>query len=248
MSKKRSKRAALRLRRRLITLVLLALLIALFFFAFRLQTVYVSGNIHNKPGEITELILEKPVLGNTVLAKLFNTNRTIDSAGFADRINVHILDRNTVRVIVTERRFVGRIMYGGRWYYFDSSGEVLAEAETAAEGDGIPPVEGLSPLSDPVVPGKLQITNTKVFSMLGMLRNRTEVQKEMIPDRVVFGSDSSMSLSYGDVTVLLGSGEKLELRLRQLSGVLPELMKGYRGTLHLETYDGSQSGLIFDPV
>ena len=57
-----------------------------------------------------------------------------------------------------------------------------------------------------------------------------------------------MSLSYGDVTVLLRSGEKLELRLRQLSGVLPELMKGYRGTLHLETYDGSQSGLIFDPV
>ena len=56
-----------------------------------------------------------------------------------------------------------------------------------------------------------------------------------------------MSLYYGDVTVLMGSGEKMEMRLKQLSGVMQELLGGgYSGTLHLETYDGSQAGLIFD--
>ena len=81
--------------------------------------------------------------------------------------------------------------------------------------------------------------------MLGMLRNRIEVNKELRPDQVIF-EGSAMTLVYGDVKVLMGTGEKLELRLRQLSALLPELKSGYAGTLHMETYDGSQGGIVFD--
>ena len=248
MSGRRSRREAQRIRRRVLTVVLILVPVILFFAVFRLRTVIVSGNTHNVPSEITELVLERPVLGNTVLAWLMNTGRKISSAGFVDRLHVSILGIDRIRVSVVERRFAGRVFEDGKWYYFDTGGEVLAEAENALEGDGIPPVEGLSFTTSVEVMKQLPITNGKVFSMLGMLLNRTEVMEEMIPDRVVFGADSSMSLIYGDVTVLLGSGEKLEMRLRELSGVLKELLSGYRGTLHLENYDGSQNGLVFDPM
>ena len=93
----------------------------------------------------------------------------------------------------------------------------------------------------------LTVRNTKMFSMLAMLRARIDVNETMMPDLVRFDDDGAMSLIYGDVTVLMGSGEKLELRLKQLAGVMPELLSGsYKGTLHLENYDGSQKGLIFD--
>lgn len=228
--------------------VLILLAVVLFFLVFRLKTVIVSGNVHNAPSEITDLILERPVLGNTVLACLMNAGRKLEGPGFADRLSVRIVNRETVRVTVTERRFAGRVCDGSKWFYFDTSGDVLVSADKALEGDGIPPVEGLSFTTDVEVMKRLPITNSKVFSMLGMLLNRTEVMEEMIPDKVVFGDDSAMSLIYGDVTVLLGTGEKLEMRLRELSGVLKELLTGYKGTLHLENYDGSQNGLIFDPM
>ena len=68
-----------------------------------------------------------------------------------------------------------------------------------------------------------------------------------MPDMVTFDGKSSMTLTYGDITVLLGTGEKLELRIRKMGEVLPAIEGKYKGTLHLETYDGSQSNLIFDP-
>ena len=247
MSRKRSKRAAARARRAILTVLLLLLLFGAFFLVFRLKTVIVSGNLHNAPGEITELLLERPVLGNTILTALMNNGRKIEEAGFVDRLDVSILSRERIRVTVTERVFVGRIRKDDRWLYFDSAGRILAESAEAFAGDGIPPVEGLPLTAEAEVMKQLPIANLKICSMLGMLRNRTEVQKEMIPDSVVFGEDGSMTLRYGDVSVLMGSGEKLEMRLKELSGVIRALRSGYRGTLHLETYDGSQSGLVFDP-
>ena len=234
--------------KRIVVLFLAAAAVVLFFAVFRLKTVVVSGNVHSAPSEITEILLQRPVLGNTVLTMLLNNGRTVEGPGFADRLKVRITGRNSVRVEVSERQFVGRTESGGNWYYFDSSGEVLASAGDPKTGDGIPPVEGLELLADVEVMKYLPITNSKIFSMLGMLRNRIDVKEEMMPDKVIFGSDSSMTLVYGSVKVLMGSGEKLEMRLRELSGVISELKAGYSGTLHLENYDGSQSGLVFDPT
>ncbi len=229
-------------------MILAVLAVVLFFAVFRLRTVVVSGNIHSAPSEITEILLQRPVLGNTLLTMLLNNGRRVEGEGFADRLKVTVTGRDSVRVVVEERPFVGRVESGGVWYYFDTSGEVLASSASPLGGDGIPPVEGLELLAEAETMRYLPITNTKIFSMLGMLKNRIDVREEMIPDKVVFGSDSAMTLVYGSVKVLMGSGEKLEMRLRELSGVIDELKAGYSGTLHLENYDGSQNGLIFDPT
>ena len=85
-----------------------------------------------------------------------------------------------------------------------------------------------------------------VFAMLGVVRSLTETDAQAVPNEAVFDSNSALTLRYGDVSVKLGSGEKLEMRVKKLAEVLPVLREGYAGVLHLESYDGSQSGLIFD--
>lgn len=247
MSKRKSRAKRQRLFRVLFSLALLAAAVFAFLVIFQLKTVRVRGNLHNAPEEITELLLQRPIAGNTVLAKLLNTNRKIEDPGFIDSIDVEILGPDTVRVYVTERSFVGCIPAGAYWWYFDSSGKVLARTSDRMEGENVPYVEGLENRGDPEIGSYLSVVNTKAFSMLAMLRARIDANPAMMPDKVVFAGDGSMSLYYGDVVALLGTGEKLELRLKELSGVMSELMNGdYHGTLHLETYDGSQAGLIFD--
>ncbi len=236
-----------RIRRTVLTVIVLAAFAAAFLIVFRLKTVIVSGSLHNTPDEITALILERPIAENTILAKLFNTNRKIEAPGFVDSINTEILGRDKVRVTVTERTFVGCLPAGAFWWYFDASGKVLANASDRTEGEHVPSVEGIDFRGDPEIGCYLSVMNTKVFSMLAMLRGRIDLNPDMMPDRVVFDESGAMSLYYGDVTVLMGTGEKMEMRLKQLSGVMQELLGGgYSGTLHLETYDGSQAGLIFD--
>ena len=249
MSKRRSRAARQRLFRVILILIIIAASVAAFLIFFRLKTVVVRGNLHNSPEEITEILLEKPILENTVLAKLFNTNRKIEDPGFVDSVDVEILAPDKVRAHVTERTFVGCIPAGAYWWYFDASGKVLAVAGDRMPGEHVPYVEGLDIRRDPEVGSFLEVLNTKAFSMLAMLRARIDLSEDMMPDKVVFDENGAMSLYYGDVGALMGSGEKLELRLKQLAGVMPELMSGdYHGTLHLETYDGSQSGLIFDKI
>ena len=247
MSKRRSRAARRRLLKLLAALLILTAIAVFFLMTFRLKTVLVKGNLHNTPDSVTELLLERPIAENTVLAKLFNTNRKIEDPGFIDSINVEILDRDKIRVYVTERTFVGCIPAGAFWWYFDASGKVLAQASDRTPGENVPSVEGLDIRNDPQLGSYLSVLNTKVFSMLAMLRARIDLNPDVMPDKVVFDEGGAMSLYYGDVLVLLGTGEKLELRLKELSGVIDELKSGaYKGTLHLETYDGSQTGLIFD--
>ncbi len=247
MSKKKSKASRRGPIRIVLFLLLLLIALGVFFAAFQLKTVYVRGNLHNTPDEVTDILRKKPIMGNTILAKLFNTNRKIEDPGFIDSVNVEILSREAVRAVVTERTFVGCVGAGASLWYFDASGKVMATAQELTPGEYVPRVYGLVPDRDPELGSYLMVSNTKVFSMLAMLKARIDVSPELMPDRVDFDSSGTMKLTIGSVEVLLGDGEKLELRLRQLAGVMPELLSGgYSGTLHLENYDGSQTGLIFD--
>ena len=229
---------------------MLVLLIAAIFAvnrAFCLETVVVAGNRHNTAADVTELIVKQPTFGNTLLAYLFNRSREISGYGFIDSVDSEILDRNTLRVTVTERRFIGRVLMDGVWWYLDTSGTVMASSKDPDTEDGIPAVEGLNIQKKPELGQVLPIANTRVFSMLSMLLNRIEGNADLVPDKAVIGSGTTLTLVYGEVRVQLGNGEKLELRLKELAGILKELDTETGGTLHLENYDGSQRGIIFDP-
>ena len=245
MSRRRSRKRLRKLRRRLIRGCVTAAVVIFFLLFFRLKTVYVRGSLHTAPSDVTAILLERPAAQNTLLTALFNRNRKLNREGFIDSLSVEILGRDTVRVLVSEKKFVGCVKYEGKFWYFDSAGTVGASSPSRTKGEPIPPVEGLELRADPELMGVLPIATTKILSMLGMLRASIDSNSMMIPDNVIFDG-TQMTLIYGNITVLMGNGEKMEMRLKELEGILPELLSGYEGTLHLENYTGSSAGLIFD--
>ena len=167
MSRKKSKAARRRSMRLVLILILLAAAVIGFLTVFRLRTVYVRGNLHNAPEEVTALLLERPIAENTVLARLMNANRKIEDPGFIDSINVQILGRDTVRVQVNERVFVGCVAAGAYFWYFDSAGKVMARAKERTEGEHVPLVEGGGIEAGKIELGNyLTVRNTKMFSCI----------------------------------------------------------------------------------
>ena len=233
-------------RSRILGFMILTAAVLFFLLFFRLKVVHVTGNRHNSAEDVTKILLTKPTVENTLLTKLFNTRRSIPDPGFIESIDVRVLNRSEIRAFVTERMFVGCIKFGDLYWYFESDGKVMASTGERLPGDGIPYVTGISLKSDIKMGEVLPAVGSKQFSMLGILRHRIEANRRLEPDEAFFSEDGSLSLIYGNVTVLLGNGEKLELRLEELQDVLPTILNGYSGVLHLENYDGSQQGLVFD--
>lgn len=213
---------------------------------FQLSYVSVRGSVHNSAEAVSDIVCKDYMLNNTLLIRLFNVNRKIRGEGFISSVNVTITKVHAIRIDVTEKKLAGCVQYDGTCWYFDSSGIVQAEAEKCTDGDGIPLAEGLALTTAPVWGEKLPVDSAAPIQSLSILRESIAAGLKQ-PDRAVFSDDGTMSLVYGDVTVLLGKGTSLALRLEKLAKIIDILTDGtYRGTLHLENYDGSQAGIIFD--
>ena len=117
------------------------------------------------------------------------------------------------------------------------------EAPKEADRDYIPFIEGLV-FSEAAVGETLPVADPGVFKTIGSLKNIVN-KNNIPPDRVAFAEDGTLSLVYGQASVLLGADENLEAKLEELTGILPK-MTDLSGTLHLENFDGTQDRVIFD--
>lgn len=251
MSTRRSERQRARRRKRrrirriLLVVLMLAALTGIFFLAFPLRTVAVSGNVHESADHIMELVLERPSAGNTVLAYLMNRDRKISGEDFVSSLQAEILSSDKIRVHVTEKRLTGFVRSGSKVYYLGKDGTVEAESTKTWKNDRIPEVDGLKLLTSVKKGETLPIRGTKPFVLLDNLKSLTDFY-QIPPDRVTFSSENDMTLQYGNVEVLLGSGTNLEDRVRQLAGILKKMDSSWSGTLHLENYSSTQGQVVFD--
>lgn len=213
---------------------------------FQLKYVSVSGSVHNSAESVSAIVCRKYLFDNTLLIRLFNMNRKISGEGFIRSVNVRVTGVDSIRIDVTEKKLVGCVLYDGKYWYFDSSGIVQAEAEKCTGGDGIPIAEGLTFDTAPVWDEKLPVDSAAPIEILTSVRENIAGGLAQ-PDKAVFSDDGTVSLVYGDVTILLGDGTNLNLRLEKLAKIIDTLEDGnFSGTLHLENYDGTQTGIIFD--
>lgn len=243
--RRRRHRRRRKIRRVLVTLIVLAALAGIFFLMYPLETVVVSGNIHESAGHITDLVLDAPCGGNTVLAFLMNRNRNISGDDFVESLHAELTSRNSIRVRVTEKRMTGYVKVGKQYCYIGRRGTVLLLSSRTWKGDGIPEVDGFELLTDVHKGETLPIRGTKPFVLLDNLKSLSDFYG-ITPDKVTFSDDYSMTLHYGNVQVLMGSGANLEDRMKQLAGILKKMDNTWSGTLHLENYNGTQNQVIFD--
>lgn len=228
-----------------IRVFLLVLLCLVFFACFQLKSVTTKGNVHETADDIVALAQTRPIAQNTLLCILFNHNRTIRQHGFVESINAVYVNRNQVRITVTEKKITGYVESGGKFWYIDSSGTVEASLAKTKKGDGIPPVTGLHLHTEPELGSVLPVSRTRSFVLLDSLKTLTDLYG-IAPDEVRFTDDGNMSLIYGSVTVMTGDGTNLADRMEELAGILKVMDTSVAGTLHLENYDASSNHIIFD--
>jgi len=234
---------------------------------FRVKRVEVTGNIHNTDHEIRDSIMVGPMSNNTLLLSLFNRHPKMENADFIDHISVEYLNRNSLRVRVSEKNAVGYLAFENAYWYFDENGivtvmttaperrpysadEELPFGELDSKSDGtpretyiIPCVEGVM-ISDAQVGSVLAVSDPSIFATITSITGMIN-KNGIVPDRVVLMDDSTWTMICGTITVLLGKDEHLEDKIEELAGILPAA-EGLSGVLHLENFDGTQNRIIFD--
>ena len=220
--------------------VLVAALVYLWY-NYSITDVYVTGNEHYTDDEIKDMVFSGPYSYNSIVLSLMYRDKSIKDIPFIEKMDVEILDANSVRINVYEKAVAGYVEYLGHYMYFDKDGIVVESSNRIMEG--IPFVTGLSydhvvlhePL--PVKRSSVFLTILNVTQLLGKYDIQT--------DRIAFDSDENITLYFGNARVSLGTDDYIDEKINEMHLLLPQL-RGYSGTLHMENYVGEEVNFSFD--
>lgn len=210
-------------------------------YEYSITSVTVKGNSHYTDDEIKEMVFTGPYSYNSIVLSLMYRNKSIEDIPFIEKMDVDIVNSNSVRINVYEKAIAGYVEYLGHYMYFDKDGIVVESSNRIIEG--IPFVTGLS--YDHVVLHKpLPVKKSSVFlTILSVTQLLSKYQIET--DRIAFDSDGRITLYFGKARVLLGTDDYIDEKINEMHLLLPQL-EGYSGTLHMENYVGEEVNFSFD--
>ena len=208
---------------------------------YSITQVTVSGNSHYTDEEIKDMVFTGPYSYNSIVLSLMYRNKSIEDIPFIEKMDVDILDSNSVRINVFEKAVAGYVEYLGHYMYFDKDGIVVESSNRIMEG--IPFVTGLS--YDHIVLHKP--LPVKISSVFLTILNITQLlgKYDIETDRIAFDSDGDITLYFGSARVSLGTDDFIDEKINEMHLLLPQL-KGYSGTLHMENYVGEDVNFSFD--
>ncbi|MBR6159391.1 MAG: cell division protein FtsQ [Lachnospiraceae bacterium] len=227
----------------IIVVILLLLLGACIYvwYEYEITSVTVKGNSHYTDEEIKDMVFTGPYSYNSLVLSLMYRNKSIEDIPFIEKMDVDIVNSNSVRINVYEKAIAGYVEYLGHYMYFDKDGIVVESSNRII--DGIPFVTGLS--FDHVVLHKpLPVKRSSVFLTIlsvTQLLGKYEIQT----DRIAFDSDGRITLYFGNARVLLGTDDYIDEKINEMHLLLPQL-QGYSGTLHMENYVGEEVNFSFE--
>ncbi len=208
---------------------------------YLITAVTVTGNEHYTDDEIKEMVFTGPYSYNSLVLSMIYRNKSIKDVPFIEKMDVDIVNANSVRINVYEKAIAGYVEYLGHYMYFDKDGIVVESSNRIIEG--IPFVTGLTydhvvlhkPL--PVKKSSVFLTILNVTQLLG--------KYEISTDRIAFDSEGRITLYFGDARVSLGTDDYIDEKINEMHLLLPKL-RGYSGTLHMENYVGEEVNFSFD--
>ena len=234
-----------RLIRTLTVLVILLVLILgtciFLWYEYSVTSVTVKGNSHYTDDEIKDMVFTVPYSYNSIVLSLMYRDKSIEDIPFIEKMDVDIVNANSVVINVYEKAIAGYVEYLGHYMYFDKDGIVVESSNRIIEG--IPFVTGLSfdhlvlhePL--PVKKPSVFLTILNVTQLLG--------KYDITTDRIAFDPDERITLYFGNARVLLGTDDYIDEKINEMHLLLPQL-QGYSGTLHMENYVGEEVNFSFD--
>ncbi len=223
--------------------VLLLLAGAAYWFlkSFQVTAVEVEGNTHYSTEQIKEMVMDSKFSNNSVFLSLQYRNKSITDVPFVERIDVSVVDKNTVKITVYEKALAGYVQYLGSYMYFDKDGILVESANVLTPG--IPEVVGLQ-FNHVVLHQPLPVENDDIFQEILNITNLLN-KYELSATKIQFDSFYNVTLHFQDVRVVLGENADLDQIIMHLTGVLPHL-EGKSGVLHMENFSEANKDITFE--
>ena len=227
----------------LIAMVLLLITGGVIWFmnAFRITSVMVEGNIHYSTDQITEMVMNSDFSNNSVFLSMQYHNKSITDVPFVERIDVSVVDRQTVKITVYEKALAGYVQYLGSYMYFDKDGIVVESSNVLTPG--IPEVSGLK-FNHVVLHEALPVENEEIFQEILNITNLLN-KHGLSATKIQFDSLYDVSLHFGKVRVIMGEDADMDQIIMHLTGILPHL-EGKSGVLHMENFSESNKDITFE--
>ena len=220
--------------------VLLAGLV-FFFSYFHVTKVEVMGTSRYTDEQVKEMALQGAFTDNSVLAVLLHSRVDVEGVPFVEGFYITRLSHNSICISVREKKAVGCIPYLDSYIYFDRNGIFIESSHTRDEL--VPFFDGIE-VSHVIEGEKLPIKGNSVLTTAVALA--TIFQKnDAIPDHIEFDTSYQITLTYGDIRVMLGKDEYLEDKMTRVSAILPKL-SGKKGILHLENVNDNSKTITFE--
>ncbi len=208
---------------------------------YTVTKIYVDGNIHYTSAQIMDMVMEGKYGSNSLFLSLKYKDKSIQGIPFIEKMDVSILERDTIRINVYEKAIAGYVEYLGNYLYFDKDGIVVESSQQTTPG--IPQVTGLE-FGYAVLHEKLPVKNEAVFTkILNMAQLLSKYSVNA--DKIFFNENDEITLYFGDVKVSLGNDYHIDEKVMELQNMLPKL-EGRSGTLRMENYDEYTKETIFE--
>lgn len=207
---------------------------------YTVTNVYVEGNEHYTASEIRNIVQQGRFGDNTIYLSLKYSGKSITDVPFIEKMDVNVVDKNTIKISVYEKVLAGYVEYIGKYIYFDKDGIVVESSDVKTKG--IPLVSGLA-FDHFVMYEQLPVENKDVFKTIldvTLLLGKYEIET----DRIYFDGNDEITLYFDNVRVGLGTTNLLEEKIQKLDAILPDI-KGKSGYLNMGSYDEGNDSFTF---
>ena len=198
-----------------------------------IENVSITGEEWYTAQELEEKIFPDRLSRNSIYTfitvNLLNRKKEIP---FVEDYKITFTSPDSVDVIVYEKSITGYVKYMGSYMYFDKDGIVVDSSSEALSG--IPEITGLD-FGSIVLYRKLPVKDEKVFDDI---LNLTQILTlhDIQADRIDYSGIREATLYIGDLKVVLGTGDNISEKIRELYDMRDVLPKE-KGTLYLDSYD-----------
>jgi len=224
--------------------VLIAAAYILLFSMFRINHIVIEGSERYTEDEIREFLIKDKLDHNSVLLFLKCKYKEKPSIPFIQKMNLELVDKNTVKVTLYDKVIAGCVEYMGSYMYFDKDG--IVEETSAKHEEGIPEVVGLK-FTRIAMNEEIMIQKQSLFRVILDITKLIR-QYELDVQKIAFNSDNEVTLYCGNSIALLGHG-KDNYYDKQISN-LGNMIKAAKGKAYqydLRNYGGPEEDVIAIP-
>lgn len=218
-----------------ISLVLLLIILSVFHSKCQLTSVTITNNTKSYTDEEVEKLVFTSTLDKyAVLFRLRWFLKPNDNIPFIEKIDAELIDRNSIKLTVYEKRIIGCVQVMGQFFYFDRDGLVVESSLRRIEG--VPLVTGLE-FDSIVLHRNLKVQKASLYNVILNLTRLIELYGIDV-SKIVFMYDNSVVLQCGETEVRLGRKESYDLPLSALNEIMA-MLDDKNMILYMENYNES---------